>query len=171
MRICAHGGGIALLSARYRESTCAAHISVHSAPLCADARAKLLDQVRQTARLKHFSLRTERAYTQWVYRFVVHHGKRHPREMDAREVQAFLMWLAVERKIAQGFNTESRHVDRPRGIVAAGPVRCAYPPPSAANHTGSANTVLVQSTAFSFPDSVSVVGGGGLADGGFRGRP
>jgi hypothetical protein len=35
---------------------------------------KLLDQVRQTARLKHFSVRTERAYTQWVYRFVVHHG-------------------------------------------------------------------------------------------------
>ena len=35
---------------------------------------KLLDQVRQTARLKHFSLRTEREYAQWVYRFVVHHA-------------------------------------------------------------------------------------------------
>lgn len=61
---------------------------------------KLLDQVRQTARLKHFSLRTERAYAQWVYRFVVHHGKRHPREMGAREIQAFLTWLAVERNVA-----------------------------------------------------------------------
>jgi integrase len=61
---------------------------------------RLLDQVRQTARLKHFSLRTERAYTQWVYRFVVHHGKRHPREMGAREIQAFLTWLAVERNVA-----------------------------------------------------------------------
>src|SRR4051812_20544934 len=61
---------------------------------------KLLDQVRQTARLKHFSLRTERAYTQWVYRFVVHHGKRHPRDMGAREIQAFLTWLAVERNVA-----------------------------------------------------------------------
>jgi integron integrase len=61
---------------------------------------KLLDQVRQTARLKHFSLRTERAYAQWVYRFVVYHGKRHPREMGAREVQAFLTWLAVERDVA-----------------------------------------------------------------------
>ena len=61
---------------------------------------KLLDQVRQTARLKHFSLRTERAYAQWVYRFVVHHGKRHPREMGAREIQAFLTWLAVERDVA-----------------------------------------------------------------------
>ena len=61
---------------------------------------KLLDQVRQTARLKHFSLRTERAYARWVYRFVVHHGKRHPREMGAREIQAFLTWLAVERNVA-----------------------------------------------------------------------
>jgi len=61
---------------------------------------KLLDQVRQTARLKHFSLRTERAYAQWVYRFVVHHGKRHPRELGAREIQAFLTWLAVERNVA-----------------------------------------------------------------------
>jgi len=61
---------------------------------------KLLDQVRQTARLKHFSLRTERAYARWVYRFVVHHGKRHPREMGAREIQAFLTWLAVERDVA-----------------------------------------------------------------------
>jgi hypothetical protein len=56
--------------------------------------------VRQTARLKHSSLRTERAYAQWVYRFVVHHGKRHPRELGAREIQAFLTWLAVERNVA-----------------------------------------------------------------------
>jgi hypothetical protein len=61
---------------------------------------KLLDQVRQTARLRHFSLRAERTYVQWVYRFVVHHGKRHPREMGAREVRAFLTWLAVERNVA-----------------------------------------------------------------------
>ncbi len=44
---------------------------------------KLLDQVRQTARLNHFSLRTERAYAQWVYRFVVYHGKRHPRDLGS----------------------------------------------------------------------------------------
>lgn len=61
---------------------------------------KLLDQVRQIARTKHFSLRTERAYAQWVYRFVMHHGKRHPREMGAREIQAFLTWLAVERNVS-----------------------------------------------------------------------
>jgi integron integrase len=64
------------------------------------AEPKLLDQVRQVARTKHLSLRTERAYAQWVYRFVVHHGKRHPRELGAREIQAFLTWLAVERNVA-----------------------------------------------------------------------
>ena len=51
---------------------------------------RLLDQVRQTARLKHFSLRMERAHAQWVYRFVVHHGKRHPRELGAHEIQTLL---------------------------------------------------------------------------------
>lgn len=61
---------------------------------------KLLDQVRQTARLKHFSLRTERAYAQWVYRFVMHNAKRHPREMGAPEIQAFLTWLAVQQNVS-----------------------------------------------------------------------
>jgi hypothetical protein len=42
----------------------------------------------------------ERAYAQWVYRFVVHHGTRHPRELGAREIQAFLTWLAVERDVS-----------------------------------------------------------------------
>lgn len=69
---------------------------------------KLLDQVRQTARLKHFSLRMERAYAQWVYRLVVHHGKRQ-REMGAREIQAFLAWLAMERKVAVRASSSSGH--------------------------------------------------------------
>jgi hypothetical protein len=47
-------------------------VTPHSPPLM----PKLLGPVRQAARLKHFSLRTERAYAQWVSRFVVHHGKR-----------------------------------------------------------------------------------------------
>src|SRR5690349_19284789 len=61
---------------------------------------KLLDQVRQAARIRHFSMRTEQSYVRWVYRFVVHHGRRHPRELGAREIQAFLTWLAVERNVA-----------------------------------------------------------------------
>ncbi|HEX8830309.1 MAG TPA: phage integrase N-terminal SAM-like domain-containing protein, partial [Longimicrobium sp.] len=48
----------------------------------------------------HLSLRTERAYTGWVYRFVVFHGKRHPSSMGAVEVRRFLSHLATERRVS-----------------------------------------------------------------------
>ena len=57
---------------------------------------RLLDQVRDAIRLRHFSLRTEQAYVHWIKRFILFHGKRHPRDMGAAEVQQFLTWLAVE---------------------------------------------------------------------------
>jgi integrase len=50
--------------------------------------------------LRHFSRRTERAYAQWVKRFVLFHGKRHPSEMGATEVEAFLSQLAVVGRVA-----------------------------------------------------------------------
>jgi integrase len=62
--------------------------------------ARLLDQVRQTGRLRHLSLRTERAYTGWVYRSVVFHGKRHPSSMGAVEVRRFLSHLATEGRVS-----------------------------------------------------------------------
>ena len=70
---------------------------------------KLLDQVRHTLRLKHFSIRTEEAYTRWIRRFIVFHGKRHPAELGAGEVRAFLSHLATEGQVAastqnQAFN-------------------------------------------------------------------
>jgi integron integrase len=61
---------------------------------------RLLDQVREVARLRHFSLRTEQAYADWIKRFIFFHNKRHPREMGAPEVTAFLSDLAVGRKVA-----------------------------------------------------------------------
>jgi hypothetical protein len=51
---------------------------------------RLLDQVRTAARRLHYGIRTEDAYTQWVKRFVLFHGKRHPAEMVKAEVVAFL---------------------------------------------------------------------------------
>jgi integron integrase len=60
----------------------------------------LLDQVRGKIRLKHYSLRTEQAYIDWIRRFILHSGKRHPREMGAAEVEAFLTHLAVVGKVA-----------------------------------------------------------------------
>jgi integron integrase len=56
---------------------------------------KLLDRVRHAIRLRHYSRRTEDAYVGWIRRFIVFHGKRHPRELGAPEVTAFLSSLAV----------------------------------------------------------------------------
>jgi integron integrase len=61
---------------------------------------KLLDQVRERIRVKHYSIRTEAQYVQWVKRFIVFQGKRHPREMGAAEVEAFLTDLAVQGNVS-----------------------------------------------------------------------
>jgi hypothetical protein len=61
---------------------------------------KLLDQVRDIIRLKHYSIRTERAYVDWIKRFILFHHKRHPNEMGAPEIQAFLTDLAVVQNVA-----------------------------------------------------------------------
>ena len=63
-------------------------------------KARLLDQVRYVIRVKHYSIRTEEAYLQWIKRFIFFHGKRHPREMGPREIEAFLTDLAVRGKVA-----------------------------------------------------------------------
>jgi integron integrase len=62
--------------------------------------AKLLEQVRNAIRLKHYSIGTEQAYTYWVKEFVLFHQKRHPSEMADAEVGQFLTHLAVKRKVA-----------------------------------------------------------------------
>lgn len=56
---------------------------------------KLLDQVRQVLRLKHYSFRTEESYVRWIARFILHHNKRHPSTMNFPEIQDFLTHLAV----------------------------------------------------------------------------
>lgn len=61
---------------------------------------KLLDQVRHAIRLKHYSIRTEEAYVQWVKRFILFHNKRHPNEMGVAEVEAFLTHLAVDERVS-----------------------------------------------------------------------
>jgi integrase len=61
---------------------------------------RLLDRVREALRLRHYSLRTERAYTGWIKRYILFHGKRHPASMGAAEVTAFLSHLAVAGSVA-----------------------------------------------------------------------
>ncbi len=54
---------------------------------------RLLDKVRQRIRLKGYSIRTERSYAQWIKRFILFHGKRHPKDMGKMEIEAFLYSL------------------------------------------------------------------------------
>jgi integron integrase len=69
---------------------------------------RLLDQVRGKIRLKHYSIRTEQAYVDWIKRFVLYFDKRHPSEMGAREVEAFLTDLAVTGKVAAATQNQAK---------------------------------------------------------------
>ena len=69
---------------------------------------KLLDQVRGKIRLKHYSIRTEQAYTDWIKRFILHFGKKHPRDMGAAEVEQFLTHLAVNGKVSASTQNQAK---------------------------------------------------------------
>lgn len=60
----------------------------------------LLEQVRRSLRLRHYSIRTERAYYDWIKRFILFHRKRHPSEMGADEIRHFLSHLAADGKVS-----------------------------------------------------------------------
>ena len=72
------------------------------------SRPKLLERVRERIRYKHYSLRTEESYVQWIRRFIIFHGKKHPSEMGAPEVEAFLTSLAVEGNVAASTQNQAR---------------------------------------------------------------
>jgi integron integrase len=70
---------------------------------------KLLDQMRDKLRLKHYAYKTEKSYLNWAKRYILFHNKRHPKEMGSAEIEAFLTHLAVDRQVAastqnQAFN-------------------------------------------------------------------
>jgi integron integrase len=69
---------------------------------------KLLDQLREAIRARHYSIRTENAYCDWARRFILFHGKRHPREMAADEVTAFLTHLASERNVSASTQNQAK---------------------------------------------------------------
>jgi integrase len=64
------------------------------------AKPKLLDQLREALRSRHYSHRTEQTYCSWVKRFIYFHNVRHPQEMAEPEINAFLTYLAVKEKVA-----------------------------------------------------------------------
>jgi integron integrase len=69
---------------------------------------RLLEQVRERIRVLHYSIRTEEQYVQWIRRFIVFHGKRHPRELAAPHVEAFLTHLAVEGRVSASTQNQAK---------------------------------------------------------------
>jgi hypothetical protein len=70
---------------------------------------RLLDQVRDIIRLKHYSIRTEQAYLQWIRRFILFHGKRHPRDLGGDHLTALLSDLAVRGRVSASTQNQSLH--------------------------------------------------------------
>jgi len=68
---------------------------------------RLLDMVRHAIRLRHYSYLTERSYVDWIRRFILFNDKRHPREMGAREIEAFLTDLAVKHNVASSTQNQA----------------------------------------------------------------
>src|SRR2546425_6100695 len=89
---------------------------------------KLIDVVRDTLRARHYSRRTERAYIGWIRRYILFHGKRHPRELGAAEATRFLTALAVDAKVSGSTQNQAlaallflyREVVRGAVAIAAG---------------------------------------------------
>jgi integron integrase len=69
--------------------------------------SRLLDQVREAVRTRHYSIRTEEAYIRWVREYILFCGKRHPAELGAADVSAFISHLAVDRKVAASTQTQA----------------------------------------------------------------
>src|SRR5918992_6185560 len=103
-----------------------------AAPVEPERRYRLLEIVRRAMRERRYSERTQRAYLGWIRRYVLFHGRRHPRDMSAEEVRAFLSDLAVAQRVSASSQNQAlaalaflydsairRPLPRIDGIVAA----------------------------------------------------
>ena len=72
------------------------------------AKPKLLDQIRDRIRLKHYSRRTEDVYLDWAKRYILYHNKTHPQEMGKKEIEDFLTYLARDRKVSASTQNQAR---------------------------------------------------------------
>ena len=70
---------------------------------------KLLEQVKDVIRLKHYSYQTEKTYIHWIKHYIFFHNKQHPRDMGGKEIEAFLTDLAVNRKVAASTQNQALH--------------------------------------------------------------
>lgn len=93
---------------------------------------KLLQLVSETIRTKHYSYRTEQTYIEWIKRYILYHGKRHPKDMGAAEIQAFITHLAVQKNVSASTQNQAlsailflyryilnKSIDLPGGLLRA----------------------------------------------------
>ncbi len=71
------------------------------------SKPELLDQVRRAIRVRHYSIRTERTYVDWITRFILFHNKRHPKEMGGKEINEFLSYLATDCNVASSTQNQA----------------------------------------------------------------
>ncbi len=70
---------------------------------------RLMDRVRESLRVHHYALSTERSYCHWIKRYIIHHGKRHPADMGAAEVEQFLSHLATSGNVSAKTQNQAMH--------------------------------------------------------------
>jgi len=93
---------------------------------------KLLDQVSDAIRVKHYSLRTEKTYKDWIKRYILFHDKRHPKDMGVDEIQSFITHLATQRALSASSQNQAlsavmflyryvlkREIDLPSDLIRA----------------------------------------------------
>jgi len=68
---------------------------------------KLLDELSEQLRTRHYAIRTEKTYISWVRRYIIFHNKRHPKNMGAKEINAFLTHLALEKRVASSTQNQA----------------------------------------------------------------
>ncbi len=82
-------------------------------------KTKLLDLVRNKIRIKHYSIRTEEAYAQWIKRYIYFNNKKHPQHLGANEIENYLTYLAVQRKVAGSTQNQAlKTVERVRPPIS-----------------------------------------------------
>lgn len=70
---------------------------------------KLLEQVQDVIRLKHYSYQTEKTYIYWIRRYILFHNKRHSKDMGSKEIEEFLIHLAVNENVAASTQNQALH--------------------------------------------------------------
>ena len=88
------------------------HGNLRSRPIAAEHvsgvdRVKLMESVHNVGRRRHLAATTERRYTEWIRRFILFHGKRHPLTMGKLEIEAFLTDLAVRKRLSAGSQNQA----------------------------------------------------------------